>query len=699
MRKYQRPMKYSLLKNCFSFLCIFFFLAVNAQSNFKLPEKTVFYMEVNGKQLNKKVNWAKFNPVFQEVLKKENKTAIWNDYSKTGVKYDDTQFHYFEYVDSVKTYNAHFILDDEKRFVSFINSSKKEGLEITKKAKYSYVSLDEKTFIAWNEKRAVLKIINYSKPFKWDDEEVYADSTATVIDSAYAETEIVPPNVDLEESIELEEQEGEKDAYVFDYKEEIKYLEEDLAYYKDSQKSTQKEIERIKKDISYLKKHHKYPEVKIDETKELDTTTSPPIAGEYEEENYEEEDLAYQKRMDSINLAEFKIVKNLAEISFDEIFNSNFSIEVPKDKLQFRDAKADLFAYTDFGSIFTDAYFGPMGMGSYNFMQGYLAKLYNSDSSYNLYFDDDKVKLKTNYKHKDPLVQKSINDFYSGKNNAKLGDLLSDKAIGYFSLNLNGYKSFDATYDLILNMAENQEYQKEVSLMVETMKIVLDEKEIAKIAPGNAIFILNDLTYKKVEYTDYEYDEDYNEKEVKKTKDAATPNFTFAFATENEGYWKRFFEMLATNKDSSKDFVKKGNFYEFLNKDNKEIEKLIVAVKDGIVYLTTSADNIGVKPQSSATRKWAKEVSKHSIAGWFNAKKLVVGLEKEFEDQKDKDVYHLLRKKVGEITYKTDVKSDNIQSEVNYHIDNSSENSLMYFFDLFDEIYKIVEPTDKYKKL
>ena len=115
--------------------------------------------------------------------------------------------------------------------------------------------------------------------------------------------------------------------------------------------------------------------------------------------------------------------------------------------------------------------------------------------------------------------------------------------------------------------------------------------------------------------------------------------------------------------------------------------------------MTTSADNIGVKPQSSATRKWAKEVSKHSIAGWFNAKKLVVGLEKEFEDQKDKDVYHLLRKKVGEITYKTDVKSDNIQSEVNYHIDNSSENSLMYFFDLFDEIYKIVEPTDKYKKL
>lgn len=697
-------MQYSLLRKQIAIIAAFCLsFSLYAQKSFHLPKNTVFYMEVNGKLLNKKINWAKFNPVFNEVLKKENKTAIWNDYSKTGVKYDDTQFHYFEYNDSVKSYNAHFILDEEKRFVDFINSAKKEGLEVTKKAKYSYVSLDSKTFIAWNDQHAILKITNYSKPYKYDDA-VLADSSAVDVDSTYVD--VVPPNTDLPEINDS----TESDEYAekpFNYKEEIEYLEEELVYLRESVKSSQAEIEKIKKDIVYLKKHRKYPEVKpeFDEGEKKDPTEEHlPLEGHTPKEDDTEEDHLdfdkdFQKKMDSIDVADFKIVKILSERSFDEIFESNFNIEVPKDKTQFRDAKADLFAYTNFGSIFTDAYFGPGGMGSYGFIQGYLSKLYNSDSSYNLYFDQDKVKLTTDYRHKDPAAQKSITDFYTGKSNKKLSNLLSDKSIGYFAVNLNGYKSFDATYDLIENMAENQEYKKEVSLMVETIKIVLDEKAIAKILPGNAIFILNDLNYKKVEYTDYEYDEDYNEKEVKKTKDAAMPDFTFAFVTENEGYWTRLFDMLSTNKETSKDFTKKGNFYEFKNEENAEIENMIFAIQDGIVYITTSAANIGVKPQSATTRKYAKDIAKHSLSGWFNAKKLVVGLEKEFTDQKDKDLYHLFRNRTGEMTYKTDAKSESIQTEMNYHIDDSSENSLMYFFDLFDDIYKIVEPADKYKKL
>ncbi|RZJ40025.1 MAG: hypothetical protein EOO19_16155, partial [Chryseobacterium sp.] len=260
-------MKFSLLKKYVTFVALFCLTPlIFAQKNYQLPKNTVFYMEMNGKLLNKKMNWAKFNPVFNEVLKKEHKTAIWNDYSKTGVKYDDTQIHYYIYNDSVRSYNAHFILDDEKRFVDFINSAKKEGLEVTKKAKYSYVSLDENTFIAWNDKHAVLKSIHYSKPFKYDDDELLADSTTVVVDSAYAD--IVPPNMDLPEDIE-ETEEGEKyEEKAFNYKEEIQYLEEDLGYLRESVKTSQAEIEKIKKDIAYLKKHHKYPEVKTDETKE-----------------------------------------------------------------------------------------------------------------------------------------------------------------------------------------------------------------------------------------------------------------------------------------------------------------------------------------------------------------------------------------------------------------------------------------------
>ena len=54
---------------------------------------------------------------------------------------------------------------------------------------------------------------------------------------------------------------------------------------------------------------------------------------------------------------------------------------------------------------------------------------------------------------------------------------------------------------------------------------------------------------------------------------------------------------------------------------------------------------------------------------------------------------------MGEITYKTDVKAERLQSEMTYNIRGSSENSLMYFLDLFDEIYKIMKPIEKSKKL
>lgn len=691
-------MKYNLLQKYLFLFSIFCFVGIHAQNNFKLPKNAVFYMEVNGKQLNKKVNWAKFNPVFKEVLRKENKPNIWNDYSKTGIKYDDTQFHYFVYNDSVKAYSAHFILDDEQRFASFVNTAKKEGLEITKKNKYSYVSLDNSTFIAWNDKHAVLKMISYSRPYQYDE----VDVTSVAVDSASYETDsvaVVPilphiENNEIENSMEEE----------FDYKEEIVYLEEALEYNKESVKNSQEEIERIKKDILYLKKHHQYPKVKEElpsektlEKSEMETDTEMQDT-KVESETDQESDDDYYKRMDSIDLAKYKIVQNLAEMSFDEIFNSNFFIEVPADKIQFKDAKADLFAYSNFSDIFnSNGYLG--GMNSFGIVQGYLGKMYDSNSSYNLYFDDAEVKLVSNYKHNNPVVQKSIAEFYDGKSNKKLSKLISDKSVGYFAMNINGYKSFDAVYDLIENIAENQEYQKEISFFVETMKIALDEKEIAKILPGNAIFILNDVAYKKVEYTDYEYDEDYNESEIKKTKDAAVPDFTFAFVTENENYWKRFFEMVASNKDSKRHFVRKGEWYEFKDKSNKDIERILFGVKDGIVYLTTSEDNIGAKQQSKTTKKWSREVSKHSLSGWINAGKLVDSLEKEFTDNKEKEMYQFLRKNIGEMTYKTDVKSDNLETEMSYHINNSSENSLMYFFDLFDEIYKIMEPAEKFKKL
>jgi len=669
-------MKSILLKTQKIIFVLFGFTLVFAQNSMKIPADAVFYMEVNGKELNNKINWNKLNPLLHELSKKNKETKenlSWTDYSKTGIKYDAVQYHYASFNDSIKAYNTHFIIDNKEKFQEFINSVKKKGQEVSNKKNYSYVDINDDIFVAWNGNRAILRMISYTKPYKdlWSTEAV-ADSTAVAVDSVYAE-----------EGDTAYTDEPEKP---FDYKEEIKSLKDDIKYLKESIKDNNNEIARIQKDIKYLQKHHKYPEEKESAENEEEM---PNDAYAYDEE----EDLAYKKEQDSIRRENFKIVKKNAEDHFDQYFSSNLEIEVPKEMLSFRDASSDVFVYTDYGRIVEEGIYGKM---TKFYSYGQLFKnMYNSNYYYNLYFDKDKVRLLNNYQHKNSDIQKNVSAIYKGKKNKKLLELINEKSVGYYAMNVNGAKCFDMMYSLLQDSGEN-EYKKEMELIMETMKIVLDEEAIAKIAPGNGIFVLNELKSKKVEYTDYEYDADFNEKEVKKTKDIAVPNFTFAFATENEGYWNRIFDLLTTNKKLSKRFSKKGNLYTFKDEKNGGyVDQLFFTVKDGVVYLMSSADNILSVNQSDVSRKWAKDSAKYPLSGRLDIQKLLTGLDKEFKTPKERKALDAIRKNVGELYYKTEVKGESIQTEMNYNIKDSSENSLMYFFDVFDQVFKTKETEEK----
>jgi len=669
-------MKSLLLKTQIITFVLFGFMLVFAQKSMKLPTDAIFYMEINGKQLNQKINWQKLNPLLHELSKKNKEKSSWNDYSKTGIKYDATQYHYASFNDSIQTYTTHFIVDNKEKFQEFINSTKKKGLEISKKKNYSYVDIDDNVFVAWSNDRAVLSMVNYTKPYKDTWSSVAIDSVATVADSVAVAT------VDSAYVTEPEKP--------FDYKEEIISLKQDIKYLKDNIRENNKEITRIQKDIKYLEKNHKYPKENVDTQHSEGEAEVYPREEEYAEA---EIDTAYQKELDSVRIENFKIVKKIAEDRFDRYFSSNLEIEVPKAMLTFRDPNSDAYVYTDYGRMVNDGIYGKM-MKRFEFGQ-FLRNAYDSNSYYNLYFDKDKVKLVNNYQHKNPEIQKTISSVYKGKKNKKLAALINEKSIGYYVVNVNGAKTFDMMYDLLQDTGDG-EYKKEMELMMETMKIVLDEEAITKIAPGNGIFVLNELKSKKVDYTDYEYDDDYNEKEVKKTKEVAVPNFTFAFATENEGYWNRVFNVLSTNKHLSKKFSKTGNMYSFKDeKGDGYMDQLYFVVKDGIVYLTSSTENLTTQSQSDVSKQWAKDSSKYPLSGRLDVQKLLIGLEKEFKTPSERKSLDFFRKNVGEMYYKTEVKGESVETEIDYNIKNSSENSLMYFFDLFDGIYKINEEEKK----
>lgn len=176
-------------------------------------------------------------------------------------------------------------------------------------------------------------------------------------------------------------------------------------------------------------------------------------------------------------------------------------------------------------------------------------------------------------------------------------------------------------------------------------------------------------------------------------KDVVVPDFTFAFATDNENYWKRVFNVLTTSKELAKKFVKNGDIYYFKNdqKNNTYVDQICFTVKDGIVYLATSPNNLTTKKQSSATEKFAKDAAKFPISGKMDMRRLLQGLEQEFKTPSDKKSLDLFRK-IWEILISNLNQKESIETEINYTTPDSSDNSLMYFFDFCNDLIKISEP-------
>ncbi|RZJ47675.1 MAG: hypothetical protein EOO19_09170 [Chryseobacterium sp.] len=233
-------MKSILLKKHLLFFSVLFGIFVLAQNKIKVPAEAVFFMEVNGKQLNDKINWQQLNPILQELNKNSVEKPTWKDFSDTGILKDAKQYHYVTFNDSVKTYTAHLILEDAAKFLDFVKISAKKELDITKKAKYSYANLNNDTFVAWDGKRAVITGIDYTKKLPkeyWEDlpadsTVVVVDAADAVVDSAYAETDY-----------------ADTEVKPFNYKDEIQYLKDEIKYQKEDIKEHNAEIARMQKDI------------------------------------------------------------------------------------------------------------------------------------------------------------------------------------------------------------------------------------------------------------------------------------------------------------------------------------------------------------------------------------------------------------------------------------------------------------------
>ncbi len=371
-----------------------------------------------------------------------------------------------------------------------------------------------------------------------------------------------------------------------------------------------------------------------------------------------------------------------------QLFNYNgASIVSNQSYLKSKDSKASATLWiNNYGGMMNDMMNSSFysAMGSSMNMNNDNNRLGFGSMVAQLYFEEDKVRMTSEMEVNDKW-QKAFKKMYASK--------LDKSFFKYFNENdVLSYASFAINTEAVLDeyprlMSEIYggmlpEYNEETSVAADLFSLILDEEAVGELITGDMLFVLNDVIEKDITYTTYEYDDDYNETEVKKTKKEASPDFTIMIGSENE---KLLFRLIRLGVKHEA-FETKKNYYK-LNLPSKTPFDLFAVIKDEKIFLTTSEKRLTDIISNRVAAKGGahkKLIRKNSSVFYMDIDRLISKIpeselsksEKEFADYaKDnlKDAY-LTGKMKGSIIY----------SEFIIETEKNRKNSLKVLLDFLE---------------
>ncbi len=343
--------------------------------------------------------------------------------------------------------------------------------------------------------------------------------------------------------------------------------------------------------------------------------------------------------------------------------------------------------------------------GRYSIFGNY-AKQYSdtgstSSSALNIYFDKDKMRMETSTFSLDPQLDALGKSVMNSRQSNSLLGYVNPGNIGYFSVSINSEAMTHYYYEYmrryLAKMYNMREYSEVVDIYIDLLEILLDEKGIADLLPGNYMFVMHDMKPRIVNYTDYEYDDEFNRKEVKKTKKELSPLFTFAFETRREDFLKKLAKLpvkYAEKSDSSYKW-KEGGYYELAFKEGEmPFSSMYFMVKDGKGIVTTSKEVIDM---TLAGKTYTPdENTRNSVLGNnysvnISSKRLIEKLSTQLSTESNKKVADYLIKNLGDLKMETGIRDGMIRGTTTLQVTGNNSNSLEFLFNMMDSINNIME--------
>ena len=350
-----------------------------------------------------------------------------------------------------------------------------------------------------------------------------------------------------------------------------------------------------------------------------------------------------------------------------------------------RDAEATLWV-RDFGMLY-DNLLGNMSYGMFTGLN--IGGMYSNTSLVaKLYAENDKMQLTTAYTVNDQWA-KSYKRIASKKLNRKfLKYINEDRMVGYMSYAIDTKAALQEYPAMMKTMYGNMpKYGEEASLAIDLFELLLDEEAVAKVFPGDMLFLLSGISEKEMTYTSYDYDDNYEYTEVEKTRTETVPDFLLMVSSEDSRLLKK---LISYGENKKVVNFNNGFFSLKIPKSPLDIHFII---KDDILFMGTSLTEmdkiVNGNFDAKLSKKHRKLMTKSNYTMFLSGKQLAENIPvKEMSNKEMDKMNYLIRNAADAYITFSKIKGNVIEAEMVIEIPAKEENALKYMFKIMEEFVK-----------
>lgn len=660
----------------------------------KVPANAVMAVKYSGDNLSKNVPLKKLGSYnfVKNNLYKMLKIDSLESLESTGINFAQDACQYVTMDDSCINFTSLFSISNKEQFLKLVQASYHAEMKPVMKNGFEFLGISGNTYIGWNDKQAVLVYSNYQNKGNYYDYKystAAADSAVAIVDSAASDSAV---QAAVDSAVAAVKAAADSAAKANEIK-------------KGKSIKKQKETAKTKTSKGKTKKTAPKKKAPVQEEEKIEEIVEAPI-GEY---NYDTTGQAareaWEKEQDKYYAA--KQSKN-ADSIINIVFNSNnASIETEPSYKKTIDPAANVSVWLNYDNLLYQ-YWNYIFKGWRSIVHYPSPSAKYADNSQNkgfrtgmnIYFEKDKMRMEQKMFTPDDQMAAIGRDVYNSRQSPALAGLINPGHIAYLSASINTEAMANYYYKLIRQYLGNYPYTREHADMIDVymdfLEIIIDEKAIAEVMPGNMVMVLHNMKTKTVTYTDYTYDENFKATETKKTREELSPDFTFAMETKKEAFLKKIANLPLKYAEKEKfNYKEKGGYYELSFDEGKyPLSSLYFIVNGGRAIITSSKEVVDMALANKSYELDAaskNSVLNNNMAMRIDTKKMIQQINPQLTSSASKKISQYFEDNMSDVKMEGGIKDGMMYSTATMGITGNHANSLEFFFNMIDEVNSIME--------